>query len=137
MKAKTILCDIDGTIAHRVNRDPYEWYKVSGDTPDKMLHTLLWSLNRDNYSIIYISGRDRECLYLTREWLERYAFPQGYIYMREMGDGRESIYVKQDLYKEYIEPFHDVQLVFEDSFYCTEMWRELGLTCYQVAKGDF
>jgi hypothetical protein len=57
--------------------------------------------------------------------------------MRKHNDFRKDAIVKKEIYEEKIADHHDVLCVFDDRQLVVEMWRELGLTCMQVAPGDF
>ena len=56
--------------------------------------------------------------------------------MREMDDVRSDADVKRDLFIKHIDE-EKVWLVIEDRDQCVDMWRGLGLTCLQVAPGDY
>ena len=57
--------------------------------------------------------------------------------MRKGGDKRIDSIVKKELYRKYIEPFYRVKLVLDDRNQVVDMWRDLGLPCWQVAPGNF
>tara|TARA_R110002020_G_scaffold227539_13_gene438195 strand:+ start:10087 stop:10632 length:546 start_codon:yes stop_codon:yes gene_type:complete len=92
-----------------------------------------------------------DCYSLTTAWLERWGrnFAIGNdrrdpensvhieLYMREEGDNRKDSIVKREMYEEYIKPHYNVKLVLDDRNQVVDMWRELGLPCWQVAAGNF
>lgn len=45
--------------------------------------------------------------------------------------------MKRALYEAYVADRYEVALVLEDRSGVVRMWRALGLTCLQVAAGDF
>ena len=57
--------------------------------------------------------------------------------MREDTDHRPDWQVKREIYEREIKDKYNVIGVFEDRQQCVDMWRSLGLTCFQVAKGDY
>ena len=61
--------------------------------------------------------------------------------MRSDGDNRSDYIVKKEIYEQNIRDWQDVLFVLDDrnSKKCpvVDMWREQGLTCFQVAEGDF
>ena len=58
--------------------------------------------------------------------------------MRDVGDSRRDSVVKGELFSAYVDGVYDVRLVFDDrDQVVTETWRTLGLTCFQVAEGNF
>ena len=90
-------------------------------------------------------GFDKEyptCFDLTLAWLDYYCaiynmgrYPT--LYMREAGDNRPDYMVKKELYYNLISKEFDVKLVFDDRQQVVDMWRSIGLTCFQVAEGNF
>jgi hypothetical protein len=57
--------------------------------------------------------------------------------MRKYGDFRQDSIVKQEIYEQLIAPDYDILCVLDDRQQVVDMWREIGLTCLQVAPGDF
>jgi hypothetical protein len=100
-----------------------------------------------NYRVIFMSGRPDSCRQDTIDWLNKYMpglrWPFNApivetLFMRPTGDMRQDYIVKEELYRKYIEPFYNVKLVLDDRDQVVSMWRDrLGLTCWQVNKGDF
>ena len=134
---KVILVDIDGTVSHRTNRDPFEYDKVLDDRPDGVTIDVITSLWRAGYKIIFISAREDSCFDNTYEWLRLNCPPFIKLYMRKAGDYRRDADVKSEIYREYIKPNYEVFCVFDDRNQVVEMWRELGLKCFQPEYGDF
>lgn len=137
----TILVDIDGTLARMVNRGPFEWDKVGRDEPIKnvvdLVNTLFWNSTGE---IIFMSGRDMSCYPQTRAWLREHVGEwtrDCNLYMRKERDMRKDRLVKYELYRDYVEGQYNVRFVLDDRNQVVDMWRSLGLTCLQVAPGDF
>jgi hypothetical protein len=135
-KQPCVICDIDGTIAEMGERGPFHWDRVGGDKPIAVIINLLRIL-APTYEIILVSGRSDESMKLTLAWLAEHDVPYASVLMRKAGDFRKDAIVKQELYEAHIEPYYEVQFVLEDRNQAVEMWRGLGLTCLQVAPGDF
>ena len=57
--------------------------------------------------------------------------------MRETNDYRQDAVIKKEIYEKEIEGKYCIQGVFEDRTQCVNMWRKLGLTCFQVTDGDY
>ena len=57
--------------------------------------------------------------------------------MRKTGDNRKDAIVKREIYETHIKDKYQVDYVLYDRNQVVEMWRSLGLTCLQVADGDF
>ena len=135
-----VICDIDGTVALRGKRYPYDYANVSSDRPNKPIIRLAQILG-ENAELIFVSGREDSCESDTREWLARhlgFAYPYSIkLYMRKTGDNRKDAIIKREIFEIHIAPEWDVIYVLDDRNQVVEMWRELGLTVLQVAEGDF
>lgn len=131
------IFDIDGTLAHmNGKRGPFEWNKVGGDDPDGTLVYLTKIISTQNRIIIF-SGRDECCRTETEQWLSDYKVPFSALFMRPEGDTRKDSIVKEELYNNHIKGKYNVMAVFDDRDQVVEMWRGLGLQCFQVAPGNF
>lgn len=134
-----ILVDLDGTIAHMNGRGPYEYDRVLEDLPNETIIRVVRSLRRD-HQIIFMSGRPDSCRTDTLEWIGRHAFGRlegFYLFMRESGDNRRDSIVKHELFTKNVAPNFNVVAALDDRNQVVDMWREIGLTCLQVAPGDF
>lgn len=132
-----IICDLDGTLAHHNGRSPYDAAKCDTDLIDANVGRFLidqWSRMK---AIIFVSGRDAEFYDKTRAWLDKHLPFQGLLLMRPKGDRRSDDIVKQEIYDEKIKGKYNVEVVLDDRNRVVDMWRRNGLTCWQVAEGDF
>lgn len=59
------------------------------------------------------------------------------LYMRKAGDHRSDEIVKTELYSKILSDGYQPLAAFEDRSKVVDMWRSLGLPCYQVAPGNF
>lgn len=136
-KRKVYLFDIDGTLAAMSDRSPFEWSKVGNDDPRKQVILTAQAHEEAGYGIIIMSGRDRSCENETIGWLELYDIPFDEIHMRPEGDMRKDSIVKQELFDQHIRFNFDVVAVYDDRDQVVQMWRAMGVDCFQVAPGDF
>jgi hypothetical protein len=104
-----------------------------------------------SYPVVFMSGRPEDYRSTTIQWLRKnclggmYRKPEDTnneasiteLYMRPSGDTREDYIVKEELYHKYIEPYFDSVVVLDDRTQVVNMWRKLGLNCWQVANGNF
>lgn len=129
--------DVDGTLAQMDGRSPYEWHRVGSDKPklDVVLMAIL--LKQAGYKIIVMSGRDSACYDLTAQWLKRHNVEYDKLVMRAQGDTRKDNIIKVELFREHVAPFYCVRGCFDDRNQVVDMWRAIGLTCYQVCEGNF
>lgn len=139
-KPRAVIVDIDGTIAHRGDRSPYEWGRVGEDEPDEVIKDLLHTvIDRYRYcdEIIYVSGRDSVCRDETLFWLHKHDFPFGKLYMRPEKDRRKDSVIKYEIFDNHIRDNYHVLFVLDDRNSVVEMWRSIGLKCLQVEEGNF
>ena len=132
-----VIFDIDGTIAHRVNRSPFDWNRVGEDNPDSVICNILQMHHDQGYRVILMSGRDEVCREQTMDWLDRYEIPYHDLHMRSQGDTDKDYAVKFDLYMNHVFNRYNVAAVFDDRMQTTRTWRAMGLKCLQVAPGHF
>ena len=135
---RVIIVDIDGTVALRRDRSPYDESRVHRDAPNRNIIDVIDRL-ATTVPVIFLSGRTEAARADTRRWLTRYleCGAESALYMRAIGDRRNDAIVKEELYRRHIEPRNDVLCVFDDRDRVVAMWRRIGLTCLQVAYGDF
>lgn len=135
---RTALFDLDGTLALHVKRNPYQWQKAASDTPNEPVIATLQALHRDGVTIVYLSGRPEEARAITTDWITRHVGVDGPLYLRASSDMRKDAIIKREIYEAHIRKQHHVIAVFDDRDQVVAMWRkELRLTCFQVAYGDF
>lgn len=138
IKQKAIICDIDGTIAIKGNRNIFDYSKVHLDTVNQPVYEILKNIPKD-VVILFCSGRDDNCKNETLNWLFD-NLKTGHkvdLFMRTTGDKRPDDIVKEEIYKNYIEPNYEIIYVLDDRQKVVDMWRRIGLTCLQVAPGNF
>lgn len=135
-----ILVDIDGTMALRNGRGPFDWAKVGEDAPNQQVVSLVQSfLHNEDCDVIFVSGRDEICRTDTETWLDRVVDGRdpNLLYMRPQGDTRDDRIVKREMYEREVKGKYNVRFVLDDRDKVVKMWRQLGLTCLQVAEGNF
>lgn len=137
-----VICDIDGTVALRNNRSPFDYSKVCEDTFDPRMLEVLYTFIESGVKIIFITGREDmdNCRELTTKWLDKniaYSESGWDLIMRSKGDHRSDTEVKKEIYDKYIKDKYNVMCVFEDRDKVVKMWRDEGLLCNQVYYGDF
>lgn len=137
-KCKVVICDIDGTVALRGDRSPFDWKRVGEDTVNHPVVNLLKMIDAAGVHVVLFSGRDYECFPQTIGWLEAHNVPFQTLCMRPKGDTRRDSIVKRELFEMYIEDEYEVVFVLDDRDQVVKMWREeLHLPCFQVAYGNF
>lgn len=141
---KAIICDIDGTLAIKGDRSPYDVDKVDLDTVNTPVADLInnyYNQTTNNGEPVYIiifSGRDGSCQEKTIQWLADNNIGYDVLYMRTAGDNRKDSIIKRELYEQYVKDRYNVMFVLDDRNQVVDLWRqELGLPCFQVNYGDF
>lgn len=135
---RAFVVDIDGTTAIRGDRGIYDYSKVHLDRPNEPVVDVLRSLAATGrYRFVFVSGREDACAQQTREWLREHVLEPDALFMRSAGDYRGDDVVKRELFDAHIRGVYEVVAVFDDRDRVVRMWRGLGLTCLQVAEGDF
>jgi predicted kinase len=139
-KKDAVIFDIDGTIAHNNgHREFFDYTKVYDDEVIQSIVDLIPCFRSRGYYIIFLSGREDTCMEDTRRWLNNkcdFYFNYGLL-MRPEHDFRKDWVVKWELYETLVKPSFNVKYVFDDRNQVVNMWRKIGLTCLQVADGDF
>lgn len=135
-----VIVDIDGTIAEKKGRSPYDMTRVLEDTPKQNIIDLVRLLSQDN-EIIFFSGREDSAFEDTKHWIRKYVFPGSCepinLYMRREGDNRADWIIKQDLFLEHISKKYNPKLIIDDRRQVVDVWRKMGLTCLEVADHRF
>ncbi len=136
-KTDVILSDIDGTLAHmNGKRGPFDWDKVDRDDEDIIITDRLRKHKQAGEKIIIVTGRDESCRQLTIDWLNFYNVPFDELYMRPANDFRKDSIIKSEIYN-IIKEKHNVLFVYDDRNQVVNMWRKLGVKCFQVEDGNF
>jgi len=144
-----VIIDIDGTISKVGDRlkylqqKPKDWDKFyeacDEDKPIWEIIELIHSLI-GNYEIYYCTGRRESVRNKTFKWLIDWvsvSIVDEELLMRKDGDYRHDTEAKPELLKEAGIELDKIAFVLEDRNTMVKKWRSLGLTCLQVAEGDF
>lgn len=135
---KAFLVDIDGTLAHmRDLRGPFDWKNVGVDEVDKTIADIVNRLEDADTVVIVMSGRDEVCRPETEAWLNKHNIWFDQLFMRPQGDYRPDNIIKHELFNNHVRDEYDVMFVLDDRQQVVDMWRQMGITCLQVAPGDF
>lgn len=141
---KAIICDLDGTLAIHAGRSPYDFQKCDTDVVNGPVYHVLWAMKNDfesrggdEFTVIYLSGRDDIVMEKTRKWLEDNDCPPGPLYMRKTGDKRNDTIVKGELFDAHVRDNYNVLFCLDDRDRVVKLWRDIGLCCLQVNYGAF
>lgn len=138
---EAVIIDIDGTVAKMNGRSPYDYTRVHTDLPNRDVIVLVNTLINKGLIPLFTSGRPEACREATEAWINKRiptAVHHGYsLFMRSTGDRRPDWIVKYELFDKNIRDNYNILMVLDDRDQVVEMWRKIGLTCLQVAEGDF
>tara|TARA_R110002167_G_scaffold352048_1_gene564859 strand:+ start:192 stop:650 length:459 start_codon:yes stop_codon:yes gene_type:complete len=147
---KIVIFDLDGTLADITSRrtlstktnGKIDWDiffnpdNIDLDIPNKTVVDMASMLFTKGYTIWILSGRSDVTSQATKNWLLKHDIwydhlfmrPQNYLYMPD-----------NDLKQIWLDTIgvDNVAMVFDDRNQVVDMWRKNGLTCFQVADGDF
>ena len=151
-KKNKVIFDLDGTLAlidkrrdvSTKSNGKLDWDKffdpsnIKLDVPNPPVVKLAQMLADDGFTIIIFSGRSDKTILTTKSWLARNRIPFQKLVMR---DSKTNHFTPDDILKKDMLDKHvdinDVFLVVDDRDKVVKMWRDLGLTVFQVADGNF
>lgn len=149
------IFDLDGTLAHIEHRkhvledkhDPNRWRRFYAacdkDTPCAAVINTMNSLRIAGCEVWIFSGRSDEVRAQTVAWLcEHTSFMshelETALTMRRAGDYTVDDELKLSwLDSMLVDDRHRLVAVFDDRDRVVQMWRDAGVTCFQVAPGTF
>lgn len=131
------IFDIDGTLAHKGDRSPYDWNKVGEDTVDVPTDAVAKLLGvPEQVKIIICTGRDGICIDETEKWLNNIKLKYDEIYIRPKGDMRPDWVVKEEMWREIAKNNYIVGM-FDDRLQVVRRARALGLKVFNVEYNNF
>ncbi len=147
-KPRIVIADIDGTVALKGDRSPFDETRVHEDRPNEPVINMIKAAARGlDAAVVFVSGRTDACREPTVQWLWDaglgYLSPEEgpglriMLHMRKAGDGRPDTEVKAEIFDQEIRHNYNVLGVFDDRNQVVRTWRSMGLQVYQVADGDF
>lgn len=153
---EAVVCDLDGTLALIHNRSPYDASDCDiKDLPNHPVIKTILAHYAAGRKIIFCSGREDKYRPETIRFIEKYCLmdnsndrkdrdwvpitkPIEYqLHMRKTDDFRKDAIIKEEIYQNHIEGKVNVLMVLDDRNQVVDFWRAKGLTCFQVAPGDF
>jgi len=145
---------LDGVLAlndhrrHFLKENPKNWKAFNdGCVDDEPNIPLIRTFNLYRYRYQHVcifSERSEDVWAETEAWLELKDIDcRGRLFMRKSNDSRDDTIVKREMFAKLLGELDDALvsskdiIIFEARQKFVDMWREMGLTCCQVAKGDF
>ena len=151
---KTVIFDLDGTLALIDDRralatkpnGKIDWdvffdpANIQLDKPNWPVILMAQTLKKAGHRVVIFSGRSKATKDATRDWLNQLDIPFDVLKMRPTG--RDFMFIPDDKLKQnWLDQLfpdkNDILCIFDDRDKVVKMWRDNGLTCMQVAPGDF
>lgn len=146
-KPPGIIIDLDGTLSDSNHRQHFMTGKkknwkafyegLSEDPVNYWCDQLLWAFYETKHKIILVTGRPAEHKQRSIDWLNKKDLIWDEFFTRASGDFRPDYVVKEEIYRNHIEPIYDVLFAIDDRKQVVDMWRRIGVTCLQCAEGNF
>ena len=147
---KWIIFDLDGTLADIEDRrqlctkenGKMDWNKffdpknIKLDKPNMPVIMMAQALTAFGYKIAIFSGRSARTEDATKDWLHKQDIKFDILKMRPERNFRPDEQLKLE-WLNNMDWKDNVEAVFDDRDKVVNMWREIGLTCMQVAPGNF
>jgi hypothetical protein len=149
-----VIFDLDGTLALIDDRraksllmnGKMDWStffdpkNIELDKPNMPVIHMARILHNSGHDVVIFSGRSARTEDATKDWLKKFGVPFSLLKMRPTS--REFAFMPDDKLKQLWldELFTDRSAiigVFDDRQKVVDMWRSNGISCFQVAEGDF
>ena len=151
---RNVIFDLDGTLALIDDRralatkdnGKMDWdvffdpKNIDLDLPNHGVIAMAQTLKAAGHRIIILSGRSKGTKDATNAWLKKFNVPCDILKMRPTS--KDFMFMPDDKLKQmWLDNLFtnksDIICVFDDRQKVVDMWRDNGLTCMQVAPGDF
>ena len=155
-----VFADIDGTLANCRHR---RHYVVRPTRPVSEPHDLKWkadwkaffaAMDKDTPNMpvvntynalrmlpgmagVVVTARGEEYREVTEAWLEQRFISYDAIYFRPEKDNRPDVEIKREILAKARADGFEPHVVLDDRDSVVAMWREEGITVFQVAAGNF
>ena len=153
MKKRIVIFDLDGTLAvidkrRELSTKPngkidfdklHDPSLIKHDKPNMPVVKMAQLFAKDGFNIVIFSGRSDKTIFTTRSWLSNNRIPFHSLVMRPH---KTMNFIPDEVLKKQMlddAPFNkdEVLMVVDDRQKVVDMWRDIGLNCFQVAPGDF
>ena len=149
-----VIFDLDGTLALIDDRraksllwnGKMDWdtffdpANIDLDKPNMPVIHMARVLKNTGHDIIIFSGRSDATRTATEDWLKKFGVPFDKMVMRP-AKGNMKFTADDVLKKMWLDDLladgTDIICTFDDRDKVVQMWRDNGITCMQVAAGDF
>lgn len=154
MRGKTVIFDLDGTLADIRERrtlatkegGKIDWPKffdpanISLDKPNHPVIEAFKAMKNAGNTMVIFSGRSDATKEETEKWLAKHGIVYDKILMRPgtgLGMFTPDDQLKEDWLNNEFPDKNQILCVYDDRDKVVAMWRRNGIPCFQVAPGDF
>jgi phosphoglycolate phosphatase-like HAD superfamily hydrolase len=151
MKTLSVIFDLDGTLAlidKRRSKAAKENGKINWkvffspeniqlDEPNIAVIKTFQAMKQAGFEVGIFSGRDSISRKETEVWLGENGIQFDFFKMRPQGSHTPDDVLKKMWLDEMISDGKEILCVFDDRDKVVKMWRENGISCFQVNYGDF
>jgi phosphoglycolate phosphatase-like HAD superfamily hydrolase len=151
MKTLTVIFDLDGTLAlidkrRQLAAKPngkINWKvffapeNIQLDEPNIPVIKTFQAMKAAGFRVGVFSGRDAISKTETEAWLNENGIAVDFLRMRPKGTFTPDDILKKDWMDEELAMGHKIMCVFDDRDKVVKMWRENGISCFQVNYGNF
>ena len=130
------ICDIDGTLALRGERDIFDFARAGEDAICVPVRSVVYLAHDAGMQIIVCTGREDKYREVTEDWLRHWGVPYDQLLMRTTDDTRGDDVVKRELFEHHIAGRYDVQWVLDDRKRVKRRWVELGFFVFDCNQHD-
>lgn len=148
---KVVIFDLDGTLAlidkrrdkaslpnGKMNwKEFFSPQNIQLDEPNQPVIESFKALQKAGFVCGVFSGRDDISKEETKDWLNQHGIEPSFLKMRKHGSFTPDDTLKKLWLDDLIDLGHEVMCVFDDRDKVVKMWRENGISCFQVAPGNF
>ena len=146
----------DGKVTDKIDWDVFfdPVNVLTLDKPNVPVIKMAQLFKADGFKIVIFSGRNDRSFHNTKKWLDKHDIPYDLLVLRPdkfqkeswpIADGNPAttkmrFMPDEILKKEMLDTFVDIDevfCVFDDRKKVVDMWRDLGLTCFEVEEAHF
>lgn len=146
MNKDIIVFDLDGTLSdythriHLITATPPKLDLFAQECDKDILNepvAYLYRLLYRTYPMFICSARPEKVLGKTKTWLKNNYIDYKELRLRPEGDSTPDEVLKKQWLDEWKSRGLNIKMAFEDRDKVVKMWRDNGITCFQVADGNF
>ena len=140
MTRRTVICDLDGTLASNLWRQrfvtsaPKDWTtffllaRFDAPIPDTLARL---RSEAATFDICIVTGRPADYRDLTESWLAKHSVPYSELLMRPSTDWESDHVTKRGIHSKHLER-RDIAYALDDRDDTIALWRELGIQVHKV-----